>query len=284
MDHSDLDMDARELLRRFVRQRAELGDGFWQAPTAREPATDPPTATRNLEQHENRSERRASASPPEQRTADNVPQQRTTGIIVSNEAPDLFTGDRAEEWEGMSLEEFGKAISGCMKCPLGKSRTNFVFGEGSPAADLMFIGEAPGENEDLQGRPFVGRAGQLLTKMINAMGLAREDVYIANVLKCRPPSNRNPKPEEEAECRPYLDHQIELIKPKVICLLGLVASRTLLNTTKSLKALREEHHEYQGIKVLVTYHPAALLRNPNNKRPTWEDLKQVRYELDGTKL
>jgi uracil-DNA glycosylase len=187
-------------------------------------------------------------------------------------------------WAGQTLEQFGQGISNCQLCQLGTSRKNFVFGEGDPNADIMFIGEAPGQDEDMQGRPFVGRAGQLLTKMILAMGLTREEVYIANILKCRPPGNRNPLPKEADLCMPYLRHQIELIQPKMLCLMGRVAASTLLNTNLSLGRLRDTWHELEGIRTIVTYHPAALLRNPNWKRPAWEDLKKLRFELDGTVL
>lgn len=268
------DDQTKELLRRFLQERADLGDGFWprvvQSSTTAEELTRPP---------------KADADPPAPHEAPaQKPPTNPTGVVVNAEEPDLFAADTTSEWDGLTLEEFGDAISGCMKCALGKSRTKFVFGEGDPNADLMFIGEAPGEEEDRQGRPFVGRAGQLLTKMIEAMGLTREQVYIANVLKCRPPGNRNPKPEEEAQCRPYLDRQIELIKPKLICLMGLVAAKAVLHTSQSLGKMRGAWHEYQGTKVMVTYHPAALLRNPHWKRPTWEDLKALRLELDGTQL
>jgi len=190
----------------------------------------------------------------------------------------------AAQWENLSLEEFGQAISQCQRCPLGATRTKFVFGVGNPRASLVFIGEAPGADEDRQGIPFVGRAGQLLTKMIEAMKLRREDVYIGNVLKCRPPENRSPLPSEMEECLPYLEHQIELIRPKIICALGRVAAQVLLQTTEGLSRLRGRWHDYHGIKVMVTYHPAALLRNPHWKHESWDDLKKLRLELDGTVL
>ena len=174
------------------------------------------------------------------------------------------------------LDQFCSEIKECQKCSLGKSRKNFVFGAGSPNADLMLIGEAPGADEDLQGIPFVGKAGQLLTKIVEAIGLKREEVYIANILKCRPPQNRDPQPEEVAQCLPYLNRQIEIIKPKVILLLGRVAATTLLETQEPLKSLRGVLHQYQGIDVYVTYHPAALLRNAQWKKPTWEDFKLIR--------
>ena len=164
----------------------------------------------------------------------------------------------------------------CQRCPLYRTRTHVVVGEGSLEAPLVFVGEAPGHDEDVQGRPFVGRAGQLLTKMIEAMGLAREQVYIANILKDRPPGNRTPLPEEVASCLPFVQTQLAIIQPRVICALGAVAARALLSTEASLGSLRGRFHQYRDIPVMPTYHPAYLLRNPDAKRVVWEDLKQVR--------
>ena len=182
------------------------------------------------------------------------------------------------------LYAFYDAIKDCQRCPLGKIRTHLVFGGGNPYADVMFIGEAPGRDEDLQGAPFVGRSGQLLDKIIQAIQFTREQVYIANILKCRPPNNRDPEPEEIAQCEPHLIRQIELIQPKIICALGRIAGQTLLKTSESLGDLREKVHRYHGVKLLVTYHPAALLRNPQWKRPAWEDMKRLRREYDGMEL
>ncbi|MCF6159354.1 MAG: uracil-DNA glycosylase [wastewater metagenome] len=181
-----------------------------------------------------------------------------------------------KETRTRQLEELRQEMLTCHKCPLNESRTNLVFGTGDPAADLMFVGEAPGRDEDLQGEPFVGRAGQLLNKIIEAIGMKRNDVYIANVLKCRPPGNRNPQPEEIALCMPYLIKQIEIIKPKVLCALGTFAAQTLLDTKASVGTLRGKFHDYKGIPMMVTYHPAYLLRNPNDKARVWEDMKKVR--------
>lgn len=180
------------------------------------------------------------------------------------------------------LENLRNETVGCQKCSLSKTRTNLVFGVGNYKAELMFVGEAPGRDEDLQGEPFVGRAGQLLTKIIEAIGMKRTDVYIANVLKCRPPGNRNPLPEEIVLCMPYLIKQIDIIKPKVLCALGTFAAQTLLNTKAPVGTLRGRFHEYQGIPMMVTYHPAYLLRNPNDKAKVWEDMKKVRDFLAGT--
>jgi DNA polymerase len=173
------------------------------------------------------------------------------------------------------LQVLNSQVSTCPRCAiLVATRTRTVFGEGSPTARLMFIGEAPGADEDRTGRPFVGRAGKLLTDMITrGMGLAREDVYIANVIKCRPPENRQPLADEIANCRPYLEQQLNIIRPEFLCLLGRTAASALLDTPLAMGKLRGRWHSYRGIKTLVTYHPAYLLRNPASKREAWEDLK-----------
>ena len=173
------------------------------------------------------------------------------------------------------LKTFYHEIKGCMKCALGATRTHFVFGVGSAQADLMLIGEAPGRDEDLKGIPFVGRAGQLLTLMLQSINLKRDEVFIANVLKCRPPNNRDPQPDEIEKCEPYLLKQIEMISPKLIVTLGRFASASLLRTKSALGTLREEVHNYNQVPLLVTYHPAALLRNPQLKKQAWEDLKKI---------
>jgi uracil-DNA glycosylase family 4 len=179
-----------------------------------------------------------------------------------------------------SLEEHYQAIKECQKCPLGKTRTKFVYGVGNPNADVLFIGEAPGRDEDLQGEPFVGRAGQLLDKILAAIQFDRKDVYIANILKCRPPNNRDPQPDEMAMCTPYLLEQIHLIKPKIICALGRIAAQALLKTTTPIGKLRGKWHEYQGIPFIVTYHPAALLRFPSYKKDVWDDVRMLRAKYD----
>ena len=177
------------------------------------------------------------------------------------------------------LESFYNEIKECQLCSLGATRTKFVFGVGNPNADLMLIGEAPGRNEDLQGEPFVGRAGQLLDKILAAIDLSREEVYIANVLKCRPPNNRDPLKSESDTCQPYLKQQIKLIKPKLILALGRVSGAWLLGEDLALKDMRNKSYIYNGIEMMVTYHPAALLRNPNWKRPCWEDMQKVRDRI-----
>jgi len=182
-----------------------------------------------------------------------------------------------EPWAGAaSLQELDRMICTCVKCPLGQTRTKFVFGVGNPDATLMLIGEAPGADEDMQGEPFVGRAGQLLNKILEAINFRREEVYIANILKCRPPGNRTPQPDEVELCLPYLRRQIELIRPKVILCLGLVAAQNLLGTKESLGRLRGRVLRHGEIPVMVTYHPAALLRNPAWKRPAWDDVRAAR--------
>ena len=175
-----------------------------------------------------------------------------------------------------NLESFKASICECQKCPLGSTRTNFVFGTGNEQADIVFVGEAPGEKEDLVGEPFVGRAGKLLDKILAAIELSRDDIYICNVLKCRPPKNRDPLPTEVDLCEPYLKTQLSLIKPKLIVALGRIAACTILRTKEPLKNLRNQIFKYEGIDLLVTYHPAALLRNPNFKKPTWKDFQLIR--------
>ncbi len=179
-----------------------------------------------------------------------------------------------------SLDEHRAAICECMKCPLGHTRTRFVYGVGNPGAKIMFIGEAPGRDEDLQGEPFVGRAGKLLDRIIAAITFTRQDVYIANILKCRPPNNRDPLPEEMHQCIPYLKEQIRLIQPQLICALGRIAAHGLLETTTPLGKLRGAWHRFEGTPLLVTYHPAALLRFPEYKRGTWEDMQLLKAEYD----
>ena len=179
------------------------------------------------------------------------------------------------------LRVYKDKIKNCLKCDLGNTRKNFVFGSGDPNASLLIIGEAPGEQEDLSGEPFVGRAGKLLDKMLMAINRSRNnDVFICNVLKCRPPDNRDPKKEEINECEPYLINQIDLIAPKLIVALGRIAGKTLLGVEKSLKEMRGILHEYHSKPLIVTYHPAALLRNPNWKHGAWEDFKLIQKLLD----
>lgn len=194
---------------------------------------------------------------------------------------DEFLSQVPEEWvNASSLESLEQMISTCQKCPLGLTRTKFVFGVGNPNADIVVIGEAPGADEDRTGEPFVGLAGQLLNKILGAINLRREDVYIANILKSRPPGNRTPERFEVEQCIPYLLKQLSIIRPKFILALGLTAANTLLNRKAKMSELRGEVHEYFGIKVIVTYHPAALLRNPQWKRPAWDDVQRLRQLYD----
>jgi len=193
---------------------------------------------------------------------------------------DGFDSARMEE-EGIlengtfTLADIRAQMGDCKLCELHKKRTQIIFGEGPEDAELMFVGEAPGRDEDIKGVPFVGRAGQLLTRIIKAMQYTREEVYITNVNKCRPPNNRDPKPEEVSACEPFLVQQIQVIKPKVIVALGRWAAQTLLKTTAPIGRLRGNFHDYHGISLMPTYHPAAILRNPHHKKPVWDDMQKV---------
>ena len=192
---------------------------------------------------------------------------------------DFSASPKAGEKAG-ALNSYNLKIKSCQKCPLGKTRLNFVFGEGAPGAKLVFIGEAPGADEDESGRPFIGRAGKLLTKIIEAVNFKREDVFIMNVLKCRPPNNRAPEPEEVKECSPYLFKQLEIINPVIICTLGNPATQTLLQTKEGISKLRGRELYWNGIKVIPTFHPSACLRNPAYKVDVWKDMKFLRKEYD----
>jgi DNA polymerase len=205
------------------------------------------------------------------READHLPESE--GEVVLESLPPA---------QAANLEQLREAIGDCRRCKLSSGRTHLVFGMGNSNADLMFVGEGPGRDEDLQGEPFVGRAGQLLTDIITkGMGLRREDVYIANVVKCRPPGNRNPEPDEVSSCEPFLKKQIDLVKPKIIVGLGKFAVQTLLQSKVPITRLRGQWHTYQGIKLMPTLHPAYLLRNPVDKKLVWEDIKQVMKEMSG---
>ena len=210
--------------------------------------------------------------------AESIEKEMPTGLPASELELDQKPTVQASAYSNLNLQELEKDASGCQKCRLSRSRTNVVFGAGSAQAQVMFIGEAPGADEDLQGKPFVGKAGQLLTSIIEALGLTRDDVYIANVLKCRPPMNRDPSSDEARACSPYLQRQIDLIAPDVIVALGRVSAQLLLDTERPLGQLRNERHEFldTGIEVVVTYHPAYLLRRLTEKAKVWEDLLRVR--------
>jgi len=205
--------------------------------------------------------------PPEQKVTSAKDDHKMTNYSPENPS--------YEPQETGNLSAYEEQINQCKRCSLGESRINFVFGIGSPTADLMFIGEAPGQQEDEQGEPFVGRAGKLLDKILAAIDLKREEVFIANVLKCRPPNNRDPKPDEIEECEPYLVQQIQMIQPKVIIALGRIAANTLLKESMALRDMRNKTWNYHGTDLVATYHPAALLRNPKLKRPAWEDFQRV---------
>ena len=201
------------------------------------------------------------------------------GLTFDPPAQDLFSTDPLQQ--AATLAAVATLVAGCTKCRLCEDRRNTVPGEGATAARLVVIGEGPGKTEDETGRPFVGQAGELLTKILAAIGLAREQVFICNVVKCRPPQNRTPLYDEIASCVPYLFRQLEILQPKVILAMGNTAIQTILNTKQSLGSLRGKTHRFRGTPVIVTYHPAALLRNPNWKKPTWDDVRIAHRLLDG---
>lgn len=213
--------------------------------------------------------------------ADEMMKQFRPGLVVGNSNGTLFEQNPFHSVR--SLKSLAKLIEDCTRCQLYKTAKCAVPGDGDPNAEFMCVGEAPGANEDETGQPFVGQAGALLTKILAAIDLTRDQVFITNVLKHRPPANRNPQPDEVAACSPYLVRQIQLIKPKVILALGTFAAQTLLDTKTPIGKLRGAVHRYYGIPLIVTYHPAALLRNPAWKRPTWEDVKLARHVLDSAK-
>jgi DNA polymerase len=214
-----------------------------------------------------------------------MPDEHDTAQVPSAASATGSLFEAAEEHSAISQEQrlieltqVAEQVAGCTRCPeLASTRTQTVFGTGPIDAELCFIGEAPGADEDRQGFPFVGAAGQLLTKIISAMGMKREDVYIMNILRCRPPGNRVPKVDEARNCREYLDRQLDLIKPKFICTLGATAAQNLLGTSMGIGKLRGKFHDYRGIPVICTYHPASLLpsRSPENKKLVWEDMKML---------
>jgi uracil-DNA glycosylase len=299
--------DARELLAAYLRQREELGepplvlDGPPEArartpgaePTRERPAAAestsgqsaaPPTApdaspgraSPPVARRTRAARKAGEAEAPEgwRRRAPAIP---AAGITVERPAKDLFSSDPLAS---MTLEELAVTVRACTKCVLCRERTNAVPGEGPADARLVVVGEGPGATEDETGRPFVGRAGKLLTEILAAIELPREQVYICNVVKCRPPGNRKPQQDEIDACVPYLYRQLDRIAPKVILAMGNTAAETLLNTKQSLGSLRGRVHHVRGMPVIVTYHPAALLRNPHWKKPTWDDVRIARQLLD----
>lgn len=203
-----------------------------------------------------------------------IPVSGTKATVLSSTLSSLPTNV-------LTLEEIRRELGECHRCKLHHTRRTLVFGEGNAKATLMFVGEGPGYDEDVQGKPFVGKAGQLLTKIIQSINLQREEVYITNIIKCRPPQNRNPEPDEIECCQPFLLKQIRAIQPNIICALGTFAAQTLLKTDAKITVLRGKFYELTGIKVLPTYHPAYLLRNPERKREVWEDMKKISEWMAG---
>ncbi len=223
---------------------------------------------------------RPEGAPPEE--ASNSSQLLVPGPCRRFSVPAMPPSLQAASESGV-LNDVRTDLGDCRRCDLHRGRKNIVFGEGNPNAELVFVGEAPGADEDNQGRPFVGRAGQLLTKIIEAMKMQRQEVYICNILKCRPPGNRNPAPGEIAACEPFLVKQLESIRPKVICALGTFAAQTLLKTDVAISLLRGNFHRYHDIPLMPTYHPAYLLRNPSQKRQVWEDVQKIMKVLTKSK-
>ena len=311
-------MDARDLLRQYLEQRRELGErelvldsmsveealraigasprppdagpavpelrrrsvddsdaGDWRAALraagAAPPGPPPPSVPAAPTAAEAAVPAPAPASPP---AHDAEPRE---GIVVGSASTELFGGPLSSI---ATLADLAREIAACGACGLHATARNAVPGEGNPDADFVCVGEAPGEQEDATGRPFVGQAGKLLTQILEAIQLKRDDVFICNVLKHRPPGNRNPAPDEILACRPFLHRQLEMLKPKVILALGTFAAQTLLDTKLAMGKLRGQIHRFYGVPLIVTYHPAALLRNPAWKRPTWEDVKLARRLLD----
>ena len=270
--------DARAVVRAFLEQQRQLGGDaviLTDAPTSGPPggsarALPAPASARPEAPHAS-PERRASAPSA-------APELPPPGLSYDPPTGDLFAHDPAAQ--AASLDVLAALVGACTRCRLAAERSHAVPGEGPASARLVVVGEGPGRVEDETGRPFVGPAGELLTKILAAIALKREDVFICNIVKCRPPENRTPQYDEIAACVPYLFRQIELVKPAVILAMGSTAAQTLLNTKQSLGALRNQLHRFRGIPVIVTYHPAALLRNPNWKKPTWDDVRIARRLLD----
>lgn len=282
MDRPDLSAEAR--IRRIVAQRLE---SLGRAGVAQLAVTSP---TKDVETAADRdsglvaspgatvstaSESRRTASDAASAAAPIQP-PATQEPAMPQERDATSTGDEKRN----ALDALSRKVAECTRCrELAPTRTQTVFGVGDPQARLCFFGEGPGADEDRQGEPFVGRAGKLLNDIIAACTLERKDVYILNTVKCRPPGNRNPEPDEIANCREYFERQLEIIQPEFICCLGAVAARTLLETTESIGRLRGKFHDWRGIRVIATYHPAYLLRNPAAKKPTWEDMQMLMREM-----
>ncbi len=284
--------DPTDLWARYLAQRARLGEG----PVVLPPIPHPP-ADRRIGGPTDETERTAAPAAPAATAATaaapatpadedvtgqpkwkrGAPPIPSAGITVPTPASDLF---RDDPLASKNIEELAAMVRECPRCPLCESRAHAVPGEGPSDARLIVVGEGPGAVEDETGRPFVGRAGELLTEILEAIDLPRDKVFICNVVKCRPPNNRKPQQDEIAACVPYLYRQIEVIRPTVILAMGATAAETLLKTRQSLGAFRNKVHEFRGIPVVVTYHPAALLRNPHWKKPTWDDVRIARQLVD----
>jgi uracil-DNA glycosylase len=221
-----------------------------------------------------------AAGRPEKRPDPVLPAAKTTSFPATQKSIEDIPVFAQSASRNESLESIRTDLKDCRRCKLSPTRKHIVFGSGNPNAELMFVGEAPGADEDEQGLPFVGRAGQLLTKIIEAVEMSRNDVFICNILKCRPPGNRNPETDEIAACQEFLFRQIAAVKPKIICALGTFGAQTLLRTTEAIGRLRGRLFDYRGLKLIATFHPAYLLRNPNEKRRVWEDMLIIRRYLD----
>lgn len=253
-------------------QESDTGDSATHAATALQTVTAPKIAPAKAPPREPIAAQPAATEMAKKKTSWDPP--APTSLFEAPSAPATAATN------GLTLEIIQQRVAGCTRCnELAATRTQTVFGVGNPKTRLCFLGEAPGADEDKQGEPFVGRGGQLLNKIIEACRLKREDVYILNMIKCRPPNNRNPLPHELANCREYLEGQLDLIQPEYICCLGAVASQNLLGTTVSIGKLRGKIHDYRGAKVVCTYHPAFLLRSPSYKKETWEDMKMLMREM-----
>ncbi len=284
--------DPRELLQRYLEQRSAIGESPMVL-DRRSPETGRPPAARSTPRQPTRPaaaepiDRRPPAAPrrskatakggSDARWKRDAPTIPSRGIVVPTPSTDLFSEDPRA---GLDLDGVARAVHACTACVLCEHRTHAVPGEGPGTARLVVVGEGPGATEDETGRPFVGRAGELLTEILAAIDLPRERVFICNVVKCRPPNNRKPQQDEMGSCVPFLFRQLEIIRPAVILAMGGTAAETLLKTRQSLGALRNKVHEFRGTPLVVTYHPAALLRNPHWKKPTWDDVRIARQLVD----
>lgn len=296
--------DAHQRLRQYLEQRREMGEsefvldslsvedalkvlttGAAPPPPSRGDAPDAPRSSRTEGVTEDwKSIVSAPDTPMAKPTPSAQPTSARRGAVASNAAPDADSDGRppVELASAKTLADVAKAVSVCTACSLYATAINHVPGEGDPDAKFVIVGEAPGATEDELGRPFVGKSGDLLTKILEAIGFKREDVFICNVLKHRPPGNRNPTPGEVVACSPFLLKQLDVLQPRVILALGNFAAQTLLNTDVGITKLRGVEHQYHGIPLVATFHPAALLRNPNFKRPAWEDVQLARRIFDRT--